>query len=149
MCRGRMIELSTEMARVADVDRGNFVGWRGKVTGSAWIQCPVVWPLWSHFLHFEITVLLRPKLPQAHARMPRGKMAAKLQKKWQRIALKRLVKENRHKIALKRLVKQRKRCFSLARKSLNLREYSKRKPEAGNLRRKRGGLEPKPGGVGG
>ena len=25
-CRGRMIELSTEMARVAEVDRGNFVG---------------------------------------------------------------------------------------------------------------------------
>ena len=26
VCRGRMIELSTEMARVAEVDRGNFVG---------------------------------------------------------------------------------------------------------------------------
>ena len=25
-CRGGMIELSTEMARVAEVDRGNFVG---------------------------------------------------------------------------------------------------------------------------
>ena len=25
-CRGRMIEFSTEMARVAEVDRGNFVG---------------------------------------------------------------------------------------------------------------------------
>ena len=25
VCRGRMIELSTEMARVAEVDRGNFV----------------------------------------------------------------------------------------------------------------------------
>ena len=35
VCRGRMIELSTEMARVAEVDRGNFVGLRGKVTGSA------------------------------------------------------------------------------------------------------------------
>ena len=35
VCRGRMIELSTEMARVAEVDRGNFVGGRGKVTGSA------------------------------------------------------------------------------------------------------------------
>ena len=30
VCRGRMIELST----VAEVDRGNFVGGRGKVTGS-------------------------------------------------------------------------------------------------------------------
>ena len=26
LCSGRMIELSTEMARVAEVDRGNFVG---------------------------------------------------------------------------------------------------------------------------
>ena len=26
VCRDRMIELSTEMARVAEVDRGNFVG---------------------------------------------------------------------------------------------------------------------------
>ena len=26
VCRGRMIEFSTEMARVAEVDRGNFVG---------------------------------------------------------------------------------------------------------------------------
>ena len=26
VCRGRMIELSTEMTRVAEVDRGNFVG---------------------------------------------------------------------------------------------------------------------------
>ena len=26
VCRGRMIELSTEMPRVAEVDRGNFVG---------------------------------------------------------------------------------------------------------------------------
>ena len=26
VCRGRMIELSTEMARVGEVDRGNFVG---------------------------------------------------------------------------------------------------------------------------
>ena len=26
VCRGRMIELSTEMARVAEFDRGNFVG---------------------------------------------------------------------------------------------------------------------------
>ena len=26
VCRGRMIELSTEMARVAEVDRGNYVG---------------------------------------------------------------------------------------------------------------------------
>ena len=26
VCTGRMIELSTEMARVAEVDRGNFVG---------------------------------------------------------------------------------------------------------------------------
>ena len=26
VCRGRMIELSSEMARVAEVDRGNFVG---------------------------------------------------------------------------------------------------------------------------
>ena len=26
VCRGRMIELSTEMARVAEVDRGTFVG---------------------------------------------------------------------------------------------------------------------------
>ena len=26
VCRGRMIELSTEMARAAEVDRGNFVG---------------------------------------------------------------------------------------------------------------------------
>ena len=26
VCRGRMIELSTKMARVAEVDRGNFVG---------------------------------------------------------------------------------------------------------------------------
>ena len=26
LCRGRMIELSTEMARAAEVDRGNFVG---------------------------------------------------------------------------------------------------------------------------
>ena len=37
VCRSRMIELSTEMARVAEVDRGNFVGWRGKVTRSALI----------------------------------------------------------------------------------------------------------------
>ena len=35
VCRGRMIELSTEMAREAEVDSGNFVGGRGKVTGSA------------------------------------------------------------------------------------------------------------------
>ena len=35
VCRGRMTELSTEMARVAKVDRVNFVGCRGKVTGSA------------------------------------------------------------------------------------------------------------------
>ena len=38
VCRGRMIELSTEMARVAEVqevDRGKVVGGRGKVTGSA------------------------------------------------------------------------------------------------------------------
>ena len=35
VCRGRMIELSTEIARVAEVGRGNFVGLRGKVTGSA------------------------------------------------------------------------------------------------------------------
>ena len=34
VCRGRMIGLSTEMARVAEVDRGNFVWWNGKVTGS-------------------------------------------------------------------------------------------------------------------
>ena len=26
VCRGRMIELGTEMARVAEVERGNFVG---------------------------------------------------------------------------------------------------------------------------
>ena len=26
VCRRRMIELSTEMARVAEIDRGNFVG---------------------------------------------------------------------------------------------------------------------------
>ena len=26
VCRGRMIELITEIARVAEVDRGNFVG---------------------------------------------------------------------------------------------------------------------------
>ena len=26
VCRGRMIELSTEMARFAEVDRGNFMG---------------------------------------------------------------------------------------------------------------------------
>ena len=26
VCRGRMIELSNEMARVAEVDRGDFVG---------------------------------------------------------------------------------------------------------------------------
>ena len=26
VCMGRMIELSTEMARVAEADRGNFVG---------------------------------------------------------------------------------------------------------------------------
>ena len=30
VCRGRMIELSTEMARVAEVDRGNFVVGKGK-----------------------------------------------------------------------------------------------------------------------
>ena len=35
VCGGRMIEFSTEMARVAEVDRGNFVGGKGKVTGSA------------------------------------------------------------------------------------------------------------------
>ena len=35
VCRGRMIELSTEIARVAEVDHGNFGGGRGKVTGSA------------------------------------------------------------------------------------------------------------------
>ena len=35
VCMGKMIELSTEMARVAEVDRENFVGYRGKVTGSA------------------------------------------------------------------------------------------------------------------
>ena len=35
VCRGRMIELSTEMARLAEIDRENFVGSRGKVTGSA------------------------------------------------------------------------------------------------------------------
>ena len=34
VCRGRMIELSTKMAQMAEVDRGNFVGGREKVTGS-------------------------------------------------------------------------------------------------------------------
>ena len=35
VCRGRMIELSTEKARVAEVESRNFVGGRGKVTGNA------------------------------------------------------------------------------------------------------------------
>ena len=34
VCRGRMIGFSAEMARVKEVDRGNFVWWNGKVTGS-------------------------------------------------------------------------------------------------------------------
>ena len=35
VCRAKMIELSSVMARVAEVDRGKFVGCRGKVTGSS------------------------------------------------------------------------------------------------------------------
>ena len=52
--RGRMIRLSTEMARVAEVDRGNFVWWHGKLLEVLKSRaCPVVWPLWKHRLDYQ------------------------------------------------------------------------------------------------
>ena len=52
VCRGRMIELSTEMARVAEVDRGILWDEEGNwpevlKSRACSRECPVVWPLWN------------------------------------------------------------------------------------------------------
>ena len=52
VCRGRMFELITEMARVAEVDRGILWDEEGNwpevlKSRACSRECPVVWPLWT------------------------------------------------------------------------------------------------------
>ena len=59
VCRGRMIELSTEMARVAEVDCGILWdeegNWPEALKSRACSrECPVVWPLWSQRSRFLV-----------------------------------------------------------------------------------------------
>ena len=59
VCRGRMIELSTEMAQVAEVDRGILWDEEGNwpevlKSRACSRECPVVWPLWNQRSRFLV-----------------------------------------------------------------------------------------------
>ena len=60
VCRGRMIELSTEMARVAEVDRGILWDEEGNwpevlKSRACSRECPVVWPLWNLYINLYMS----------------------------------------------------------------------------------------------